>query len=274
MLDCFATSSSIDQAFISIFDETQCYFYIPASFRTDGDTLKIWMYDEANRLEIDFCFDKDMQLLGTCTQYGKSATGIFTKTSENPKYNSPSPLLKNATVLLRENNDFTRDDTTSVKFEYDYDDPKLTELRNKYNLEEIAGTGDTQEKAIKLLNWLCSGTHHNGYYSHEYINALDLLEYAYNQGSTKGLNCKNLSILLSEMYLSVGIQSRALWLFPETDDGDNHVVVMVWIPENNKWIMLDPSFNSYFADSEGNILSPMEIRESLMSGKQMQLNED
>ena len=58
------------------------------------------------------------------------------------------------------------------------------------------------------------------------------------------------------------------------NDMDNHVAVMVWIPEKNKWIMLDPSFNAYLSDSEGNILSPVELREKLASGETINLNSD
>jgi len=183
---------------------------------------------------------------------------------------------------LKENSDFNHANVTPVVFEYDYDHPKLAELKEKYDLETIAGPGDTQDRAIKLLDWLCSGTQHKGDYdNHVEMNALALLEYTFNQGREKGVNCFNLSIILSEMYLSVGIQARALFLMPQNpEDMDNHVVVMVWIPEKDKWIMLDPSFNAYFSDTEGNILSPAEIRKQLaelkrfVNGKTLCLNPD
>jgi hypothetical protein len=58
------------------------------------------------------------------------------------------------------------------------------------------------------------------------------------------------------------------------NDIDNHVVVMAWIPEDGKWILLDPSFNAYLADSEGHVLSPAEIREKIAAGETMKLNRD
>jgi hypothetical protein len=132
-------------------------------------------------------------------------------------------------------------------------------------LNAIAGQGGTQERAIRLLNWLSNGTHHKSDYdNHVERNALALLEYAFEQSSDKGLNCYNLSVILSEICLSVGIQARALWLYPKNpNDIDNHVVVMAWAPEKGKWLLLDPSNNSYFTNQAGDVLSPIELRGAL-----------
>jgi hypothetical protein len=178
-------------------------------------------------------------------------------------------------TLLRNNSDFDRSDASDIEFTYNYDHPKLAELKNKYDLENVADTGDTQSKVLNLLKWLGDGTHHNGMSNDKERNALSLLEYSYNQGARKGINCYSLSVVLSEMCLSVGIQARALWLMPYSPkDMDNHVVVMAYIPEKEKWIMVDPSWNIYFLDEGGEILSPSEVRERLVNGKVLRINRD
>jgi len=182
---------------------------------------------------------------------------------------------ENLMTLLRENNDFNRDDANDVEFTYDYDHPKLTELKNKYDLENVAGVGDTQSKVLNLLSWLGRGTQHNGMKANPANNALDLLEYSYGQGAGRGINCRSLSITLSEMCLSIGIQARALWLMPyNPNDMDNHVVVMAYIPEKEKWIMVDPSWNLYFLNEENEILSPWEVRERMKNGEILMINKD
>ena len=46
-------------------------------------------------------------------------------------------------------------------------------------------------------------------------------------------------------------------------DDDNHVVCEVFIPENNKWIMLDPTYNGYIMDENNSICSVLELRHAL-----------
>ena len=274
--DCFA-SGGIDKVLVSISSEDRIFHFIPVDFEQTGKALRLWMNDEANRVLINLQFNHDGQLAGEFSQYGRSAIGIFNRVSGTPtdgEYHIKG--FEKTVELLHGSSNFKRDDANTVVFQYEYDNPKLTELRNNFDLITIAGSGDTQSKAIKLLNWLCKGTRHYGNYdNHVEQNSLALLEYSYNQGAEKGLNCYNLSIILSEMCLSLGIQARALALMPKNpNDFDYHVVVMAWTPENGKWIMLDPSFNSYFQDANGNVLSPMELRNGIADGEFSALNPD
>ena len=261
VIDCFV-SSGVDKVLLSSGDVN--VYYLPVDFETDNDALKIWFNDDANRAEIKFNFPDDGQMTGIFTQFGQSSNVAFIKISDTPTTltfakisDTPTDgefqekLQEDWAGLLRENGDFNRADARHVVFEYDYDHPRLAELRDKYGLEGIAGEGDIQSKAVKLLNWVSGVTTHNGNYDNNVEqNSLALLEYAFSQGPEKGVNCYALSTILSEMYLSVGIQARALFLFPQNpNDMDNHVVVMAWIPEKGKWIMLDPSYNAYLSDS-------------------------
>ena len=270
-LDCFESSGRISTTLISLVGDTFNYQYNSTNNSLNGNTLKVWWNDDAHRAEIDFTLSNDSQMEGTFSQYGQSATISFTKTPDTPTSGTYHiEKQTNLMELLKANSDFSNTDATDVEFTYDYSDSRLTELKNKYDLETVAGDGDTQSKAIKLMDWLSAGISHTGNGNTVELNALSMLGYAYNQN--KGLTCKYLSITLSEMYLSVGIQARALWLFPQKYEGDNHVVVMVWIPENEKWIMLDPSFDCYFSDADGNILSPIEIRDKIAAEEDMTLN--
>ncbi|MDR2698008.1 MAG: transglutaminase-like domain-containing protein, partial [Holophagales bacterium] len=274
--DCFA-QSGIQRVLASIAsDEWNAHFF-PVNHALESDGLQLWWNDEANRQKIKLQFNQSGQLTGELfnRQGQQKAEGVFSRTSATPTDGGFHVKPQDNFIRhLRSYNGFGRSDAGPVVFEYDYSHSKLTELKEKYNLTSVAGVGDTQSKAIKLLNWLCKGTHHKNYNFGE-MNSLALLEYAYGKGADKGLNCYNLSVILSEMCLSAGIQARALWLYPmNPNDGDNHVVVMAWIPERDKWIMLDPSFNAYFSDSGGNALSPDEIRDMIAQGSKINLNQD
>lgn len=96
-----------------------------------------------------------------------------------------------------------------VNFEYIHDHPKFTELKKKYPIEEVAGNGNDLSKAINLLSWLSKNVYHNGQYNnHIPNNSIDLLDYAYKGGKENGINCRSLSIILTECCLSNRIKSK------------------------------------------------------------------
>jgi hypothetical protein len=176
--------------------------------------------------------------------------------------------------LLVKDSDFARNDAVDVAFTYDFDDPALAELDAKWGLSGIAGEGDTQSRALNLLHWLCAHTVKGNPQSLPEglkMNADALLAWSFDQPGNDP-NCKHLAVILSECLLAVGIKAYALWCFPKVYKGDNHVVVQVWLPEESRWIMLDPSFDAYFVDDAGRILCAPEVRERLGSGAPLQLN--
>ena len=48
-----------------------------------------------------------------------------------------------------------------------------------------------------------------------------------------------------------------------------HVVTHVFLPEQNKWVMLDPSFNTYVMDKDFRPLNIVEITTALRNGTQL-----
>jgi len=175
--------------------------------------------------------------------------------------------------LLAKGSDFARADAVDVAFTYDFDDTRLAELDAKWVLSGIAGAGDTQTRALKLLHWLCAHTRHGNPILPEGLqrHADELLDWCFDQPGNDP-NCMHLSVILSECLLAVGIKAYALWCFPKVYKGDNHVVVQVWLPEGERWIMLDPSWDVYLMDKAGRILSAPEVREGLAKGAKLRQN--
>lgn len=177
--------------------------------------------------------------------------------------------------LLEKHGDFK--ETTKgadIKLQIDFGAENLSILKDKYELDKIAGTGDDLSQALNLLFWLHKYTYHNGIYDGRILwNSLDLLEYSFNQGSKHAINCRALSIILTECLLSIGLPARTVYIIPYSpQDLDNHVVTHVFIATLDKWIMLDPTWCSYFKDVDGNILDLFEIRTLLADGKEVLLN--
>lgn len=165
--------------------------------------------------------------------------------------------------LLRLFDEFdTEDDPQVMPFQYHHDDADLAVLRERYTLDSIAGAGDDWSKITNLLHWLCENTRHNGATSQNIpVNALAILEFAFQKGMDGAVNCRKLATVLAEVYLAIGLKSRIVSIHPINPfDSDNHVVTLVWCDSFGKWVMVDPSFRAYLTDAAGNVLNPWEAR--------------
>ena len=102
-------------------------------------------------------------------------------------------------------------------------------------------------------------------------NAIALWEYT--RAIEPAFNCRLHSILLHELMLSEGITNRFVTCLPaDTLDSDCHVVNLVWLPEQNKWAMIDSDMQAWISNSEGTPLSLAEMRERYISGSPMQIH--
>lgn len=148
-----------------------------------------------------------------------------------------------------------------IEITYDFSDDDYAVLKEKYNLEKIAGDGSEFEKAMNIMNEFSQRlTHKSDYDNHIEMKALSLLEYSLDKKSC-GINCRAKSQILNEMCLSLGIYSRKVWIMPNSRyDSDCHVVNEVWDSSLNKWVMLDITNNEYWIDENSEPLSVLEIR--------------
>lgn len=144
---------------------------------------------------------------------------------------------------------------------YNFECQEFEVLKEKYDLVKIAGKGSDFSKAKRLLHYLTPKLTHHGYYTnHINCNSLDLLEYSFDKPEN-GINCLNKSKILEECLLALGIYARRISMYPYSPfDMDNHVVTEVFDRKLNKWIMLDPTFDTYLVDINGTPLSLIEAR--------------
>lgn len=150
----------------------------------------------------------------------------------------------------------------------------LKEVRKFFNLDSVAGNGDEISKIINLLAWAHNNIRHDGNnYALCEFDAIDI--YNYNKSTGKGVNCRHLAISLNEIYLSMGFKSRYMTCLPKDEnDVDCHVINCVYSKTLQKWVWVDPTNNAYVKDENGNLLSIEEVRERLIDGRPLVLNED
>lgn len=138
--------------------------------------------------------------------------------------------------------------------------------------EWLDSSVDTWTRSVAVATWVAKTVKHsnpNPYPKDR--NCIDL--YKWNLENPKGFNCRMHSIMLNELLLAAGIESRFVTCLPEdTDDPDCHVVNIVWLPELNKWAMIDSDMAEYVTDENGVPLSLQEMRSYLINDKVFQFN--
>jgi len=165
-------------------------------------------------------------------------------------------------------------DSTLPKFTYlAPNDSNLVRIREYFNLDSIAGSGNEISKIKNLLHWAHNVVPHDGSSMNpDSKNAIDLVKVC--QKENRGINCRMMAEMLNECYLAMGFKSRFVTCLPKKYVDDCHVINVVYSNTLNKWIWIDPTFNAYVTDENGTLLGIEEVREHLISGAPLCLNED
>ena len=145
--------------------------------------------------------------------------------------------------------------------------PMHDELQKAYDLEEIAGQGDTFTRALRVMGWLTAHTWYCGmsFWSGSLPdNGLKILRYAYDNPFRHAINCRHKAYALADCLVAIGIAAIPVCIINE---GYCHLVVHVWLPEERRWVMLDPSFDSYITDETGRALNLFEIHDCRRRGE-------
>jgi hypothetical protein len=156
------------------------------------------------------------------------------------------------------------------------DNPNLMALRKALNLDSIAGKGSDVLKILNLLHWMHSLIPHDGNHNNPVVkNAMSMI--AECKRDNRGLNCRGLATVLNECYLSLGIKSRIVTCLPKDSlkmDNDCHVINSVYSETLKKWLWIDPTFNAYVLNENGELLSIEEVRTRIIQNKPLIINPD
>jgi hypothetical protein len=178
--------------------------------------------------------------------------------------------------ILQQAGKYQATDTAGLPhFDYErMENARLQDVRNYFKIDSIAGQGDEISKILNLLAWVHNNIRHDGSnYALCEFDAIDI--YHYYKATGKGANCRHLAIALNEMYLSMGFKSRFIVCMPKSEtDQDCHIINSVYSETLKKWLWIDPTFNAYVKDENGNLLGIAEVRQRLIDNRPLVLNED
>jgi len=179
--------------------------------------------------------------------------------------------------LLKKHPLFSAQETgypVDVKFHYaEPGDADLNRLRDLYDLETIAGQGSEIDQIINLMSWVYRlAGHANEPAIPTERNAFAFIHMA--KVEDKQINCYMKTVILNEVYLSMGFYSRHTHLLPHShEERESHFITSVYSHTLGKWILMDPDFGLYVTDEMGNILGVMEIRRQLISGEPLKVQQ-
>ena len=160
--------------------------------------------------------------------------------------------------------------------------PVHDELLQAYKLDEIAGQGDTFNRALRLMDWFCAHTQYCGMeiraafrFQGKTEDSLRILRYAYDGGFRRAINCRHKAFVFADLCTACGMFAIpvALGSFTwregeaDVDMPPCHFVVHVWLAEERRWVMFDPSLNSYVTDGTNRALNLIEIHGHHIQGE-------
>ncbi len=154
-----------------------------------------------------------------------------------------------------------------VKGAFDFDcrapDAALAELRQRYRLDEVVASGQTEMEQMTLLReWVHTRWKHGWCRTPPAHRALEILEAA-EKGSD--FNCGYYAVTLVECLLALGFVARRVsiskaateWM-AEDEGNIGHSVAEVWSHQFRKWMMLDADLNIHY-ERDGVPLNALEI---------------
>ncbi|MCD8072204.1 MAG: transglutaminase domain-containing protein [Alistipes sp.] len=180
-------------------------------------------------------------------------------------------------AILQSCGPYVGEDTSPYpQFEYEpVTSGRLWGVRSYMGLDTVVSGKDEIAQIIALMTYVHDLIPHDGSYRAFCGNtAIDLYNYSKANGG-RGVNCRQLAIVLNDCYLSMGFKSRFVTCLPRSEqDYDCHVICSVWSNDLGKWVWMDPSFNAWVTDENGTLLGIAEVRERMRDGRPYFLNEE
>ena len=141
-------------------------------------------------------------------------------------------------------------------------DVEMPDYTSYFRLDTVVQEGmSTWEKSLAIGRWVSSHIPHANQKARPAAkDAITLWEFI--QHEEPAFNCRYHSFFAMQLLRSVGVEARVLTCLPKDDnDPDCHVVNIVYLPEYQKWAMLDTDQSMYATDAKGTPLAPWEMRE-------------
>ncbi len=207
-----------------------------------------------------------------------AALGIDTTSYSAAYKESPyKDLIANKIELLKASAPYKPQPELQIEFRYaPPTDSLLAFSRQHFDLDSIAGNGPASERIKNLTYWVHDLIRHDGgsRMPQVMLTLPNVAEVCKKED--RGVNCRGLAIILTEALLAEGIPARYLTCESKAYniDGDCHVICAAWAEDLGKWVWADPTFAAFVTDENGLMLHPGEVRQRLIDGRPLILNED
>lgn len=229
----------------------------------DGETIVFVISRNAYNEVYELVEDEDRNLSGTCQYMYREAMVKLEnyRDTANTKEQNNQDMKRSGKEQVQLLNDYSEYEIDGLVYDYTYElnqKELYTEFINKYDLDRITKGKSDIELMIALLNWICDTCKHGSSAYYESNSIDEIVTY----GKENGLNCRCLSLVLSEVMRMYGIKAKVIWCYPKDDYFDDcHVVVQAYSEEKKQWIMLDPTYRLTLQTKIGEYMDIQGLRE-------------
>jgi len=153
------------------------------------------------------------------------------------------------------------------RFRFTFDRPQdLADLRKQEKLDDVvAGAHDELERCIRLMRWTRRQWEPGVPNPYPPLDARIILR-DIRSGFTKGF-CAQYNYVLVQGLQSLGIYARYVTLM-------GHEVIEARPRELNRWVCLDPLYDTLYTDDAGRLLSVYEVHRRLIQGRPVRITND
>lgn len=259
-------------------------YLLPNSWSVSDGVLRFSLYDPNWQLDAELSAASEIELTGKITQYGQEHAFTLYKLSNSAKDPTDSPGFvfegEEASVWQEKLLAYPTfsDVSFGVPIPFSYElrrwDRSMPLLSRFPQL--ASAVSDNSLRTMKtVMDILCDNVTHDGSSGMpETTDVQSVLDY-YTGVSPTGIECRGMSILLSEMLRLCGIPAKPITCLPENDPCEEcHVVVHAYSAELGQWVLLDPTYRLMLQDSEGRYISLPELRQALITGAPLTANAD
>ena len=229
----------------------------------DGEKITVVISRNAYNEVYELVEDIDHNLSGTC-QYKSRETMVKLekyRDTANTKEQNNQDMKRSTKEQVQLLNDYSEYEKDGIPYEFTYDlnqKEMYKEFINKYDLDRITKGKTDIELMMAIMNWLCDTCKHSSTANYDSNSIDEIITY----GKENGLNCKCLSLVLSEVMRMYGIKAKVIWCYPKDDYFDDcHVVVQAYSEEMKQWIMFDPTYRLTLQTKTGEYIDVQQFRE-------------
>ncbi len=164
-------------------------------------------------------------------------------------------------------------DSIAYEFTYVQDSVAAREINEYFRLDTIVNPASTTwENTLALAKFVSRNIPH-GNQSKQPVSRNAIALWKYTREVEPAFNCRMHAIMMHELLMASGIDNRFITCLPaDSTDTECHVVNVVWLPECEKWAMIDSDMQAWISDADGTPLSLADIRECYLSDSPMEIH--